>query len=257
MPSLWKTWRGEKLEVGPGEGQSTEILRLRNERYFKRRQRPGSCGFLCRIRRWIPVNRCICPTDSWTSRYHFPGIVLSFKHVFCMILVSTNPTWLPKVLKKWPLGSKIWIRWLYLDKTSLIQSPKEVENFVGHLSAMMNCPILLTATPARQSNSPSPLPYPPNQNLVKYLSNIVDKYHHKQFSQSKAGHGFPKYNHIDLHQTPVLSKLVKYLDSVVGRVSDDHGVVGSHCNTCHKPDNTWEYLKSRLLVVFTSRPCEK
>merc|ERR1719192_1050122 len=36
---------------------------------------------------------------------------------------------------------------------------------------------------------------------------------------------------------PVLSKLVKYLDSVVGRVSDDHGVVGSHCNT--------------------SRPCEK
>ena len=169
-----------------------------------------------------------------------------------MILVSTNPTWLPKVLKKWPLGSKIWIRWLYLDETSLIQSPKEVEKFVSHLSAMMNCPILLTATPARQSNSPSPLPYPPNQNLVKYLSNIVDKYHHKQFSQSKAGHGFPKYNHIDLHQTPVLSKLVKYLDSVVGRVSDDHGVVGSHCNTCHKPDNTWEYLKSRLLVVFTS-----
>ena len=90
-----------------------------------------------------------------------------------MIEVSTNVTWLPKVLKKWPLGSKIWIRWLYLDKTSLIQSPKEVENCVDHLSAMMNCPILLTATPARQSNSPSPLPYPPNQNLVKYLSLLL------------------------------------------------------------------------------------
>ena len=111
-----------------------------------------------------------------------------------MIEVSTNPTWLPKVLKKWPLGSKIWIRWLYLDKTSLIQSPKEVENFVGHLSAMMNCPILLTATPARQSNSPSPLPYPPNQNLVKCLSNIcvfVDKYHHKNSPNQNLVTDFP------------------------------------------------------------------
>ena len=111
-----------------------------------------------------------------------------------MIEVSTNVTWLPKVLKKWPLGSKIWIRWLYLDKTSLIQSPKEVENCVGHLSAMMNCPILLTATPARQSNSPSPLPYPPNQNLVKCLSNIclfVDKFHHKNSPNQNLVTDFP------------------------------------------------------------------
>ena len=108
-----------------------------------------------------------------------------------MIEVSTNPTWLPKVLKKWPLGSKIWIRWLYLDKTSLIQSPKEVENCVDHLSAMMNCPILLTATPARQSNSPSPLPYPPNQNLVKNICLFVDKYHHKNSPNQNLVTDFP------------------------------------------------------------------
>ena len=36
-------------------------------------KRPGSCGFLCRRRRWIPMNRCRCPRDSWTSHCHFPG----------------------------------------------------------------------------------------------------------------------------------------------------------------------------------------
>ena len=53
--------------------------------------------------------------------------------------------------------------------------------------------------------------------------------------------------------SPVLSMLVKYLDSVVGRVSDDHGVVGSHCNTWHKTIK----LRSRFEAALTSRPCEK
>ena len=55
--------------------------------------------------------------------------------------------------------------------------------------------------------------------------------------------------------SPVLSKLVEYLDSVVGGVSDHHGVVGSHCNTWH--NNTIILTPSSFWVVFTSRPCEK
>ena len=74
----------------------------------------------------------------------------------------SSVTWLPKVLRKWPLGSKIWIRWLYLGDPVLNpcfdQNWNITDMMVVHLSAMMNCPILLTATPARQSNSPSPLP---------------------------------------------------------------------------------------------------
>ena len=71
---------------------------------------------------------------------------------------------------------------------------RSLTNMPVYLSAMMNCPILLTATPARQSNSPSPLPYPPNQNLVKCLSNIclfVDKYHHKNSPNQNLVTDFP------------------------------------------------------------------